>query len=55
MRSDCPSPPGSNGGEVMASVDDAGPNQQLVIADISADEEWVSMSTTYTAPLSAWR
>lgn len=41
--------------EVMASVDQSGHDEQLVIADISADGEWVSMPTTHTAPLSAWR
>lgn len=47
--------PGFNAGEVMASVDDAGTEQRLVIADISTDGEWVSMATTHTAPLPAWR
>jgi|GEM_PF-1754055 len=41
--------------EVMASVDDAGPEQRLVIADISVDEEWLSMSTVHTVPVTAWR
>jgi hypothetical protein len=55
MRSDQPTPSGADGGEVMASVDDAGTEQRLVIADISAEGEWVSMSTIDTVPLSQWR
>ena len=55
MQPDRPTPPGSEGGEVMASVDDAGPEQRLVIADISADDEWVAMATAHAASLSAWR
>lgn len=47
--------PHAPGAEVMASVDGSGTDEQLVIADISADDEWVSMSTSHTAPLVAWR
>jgi hypothetical protein len=46
---------GPDAGEVMASVDDAGAEERLVIADISADEEWVTMSTVHTTSLAAWR
>lgn len=55
MRSNRATAPGCDAGEVMASVDDAGTEQRLVIADISADGEWLSMSTVHTAPLASWR
>ena len=29
--------------EVMASIDAAGPRERLVIADITADDAWISM------------
>ena len=43
------------GTDVMASLDDDGPNSRLVIADISQDEAWVSMTADAATPLSAWR
>ncbi len=46
---DAPSP------EVMASVEEAGAQSRLVIADISRDDAWVSADTTATRGLEAWR
>jgi hypothetical protein len=44
-----------HGTDVMASLDDDGPESRLVIADISRDEAWVSMTADAATPLSAWR
>lgn len=41
--------------EVMASVEEAGPETRLVIADISQDGAWVSATTEATRGLEAWR
>jgi hypothetical protein len=46
---------GPNGTDVMASLDDDGPESRFVIADISRDEAWVSMTADAATPLSAWR
>ncbi|WP_232703258.1 DUF7556 family protein [Halobacterium wangiae] len=43
------------GTDVMASLDDEGPHSRLVIADISQDEAWVSMTAAAATPLAAWR
>lgn len=47
--------PGHCRSEVMASVDGDGSEERLVIADISADGEWLSMATAHTVPLAAIR
>lgn len=41
--------------DVMASIDDGGPEERLVIADVSRDEAWVTVPSADAAPLSAWR
>lgn len=41
--------------EVMASVEEAGSETRLVIADISQDGAWVSATETATRGLDAWR
>ncbi len=41
--------------EVMASVDDDGETERLVIADISREEAWLSMCVTDATSLSDWR
>ncbi|MDH5018811.1 DUF7556 family protein [Halobacterium rubrum] len=43
------------GTDVMASLDDDGPESRLVIADISTDDAWVSVTEADATPLSAWR
>lgn len=40
--------------EVMASIDDEGCDPRLVIADITADESWVSISAATAVRLSDW-
>lgn len=45
-----------DGDDVMASVDEEGYGEaRLVIADITRDEAWVSMSTDAATPLAAMR
>jgi hypothetical protein len=39
----------------MASLDDDGPESRLVIADISRDEAWMSVTEDHATALSAWR
>ncbi|MDX1745912.1 MAG: hypothetical protein R3324_08245 [Halobacteriales archaeon] len=41
--------------DVMASIDSNGHDETLVIADISTDDAWVSISTGAAAPLTEWR
>jgi hypothetical protein len=41
--------------EVMASVEAAGAEPRLVIADISRDDAWVSAPTETARGLEAWR
>lgn len=41
--------------EVMAAIDSDGHGPRLVIADISADESWLSMPATAAASLADWR
>ncbi|MFH5800150.1 hypothetical protein [Haladaptatus sp. DYF46] len=45
----------ANDSEVMASVDDDGQTERLVIADVSRDDAWICMRVTDTAALSNWR
>ncbi|MFC3477755.1 DUF7556 family protein [Halobacterium litoreum] len=45
----------AHGTDVMASLDEEGRESRLVIADISQDEAWVSMTADAATPLSAWR
>ena len=47
--------PAHAGTDVMASLDDDGPESRLVIADISTDDAWVSVTEADATPLSAWR
>lgn len=47
--------PAHRGTDVMASLDDDGPESRLVIADISTDDAWVSVTEAAATPLSAWR
>ena len=56
MSTDAAQPtPTVSGTDVMASLDDDGPESRLVIADITRDEAWVSMTEADATPLSAWR
>lgn len=41
--------------EVMAAIDSDGRGPRLVIADINADESWVSMPAAAAACLTDWR
>jgi len=47
--------PGEGGPEVMASIDADGDGARLVIADVTADETWLSVQETAAASLSEWR
>lgn len=40
---------------VMASLDDAGPEQRLVIADVDREGAWLSVVADAAATLPAWR
>ncbi|WP_232686748.1 DUF7556 family protein [Halobacterium zhouii] len=51
----CPPTPRDSGTDVMASLDGDGSDSRLVIADISRDEAWVSMTANDATPLPAWR
>ncbi|MFB6137588.1 MAG: hypothetical protein ABEJ42_04515 [Halobacteriaceae archaeon] len=57
MPSDTTAPGGSGpfGPDVMASVDDDGRESRFVIADISRDEAWVSVSADAATSLASWR
>jgi hypothetical protein len=46
---------GGPSAEVMASVEEAGAETRLVIADITRDGAWVSAAETATHGLEAWR
>ncbi|WP_423743654.1 hypothetical protein V5735_11525 (plasmid) [Haladaptatus sp. SPP-AMP-3] len=45
----------ANDSEVMASVDDDGEAERLVIADVSRDDAWICMRVSDTAALPNWR
>lgn len=47
--------PRDSGTDVMASLDGDGPDSKFVIADISRDEAWVSVTATDATTLTAWR
>ncbi len=49
------SAPVVNDAEVMASVDDDGDGERLVIADITCDSAWISMPVANTASIPDWR
>jgi hypothetical protein len=42
-------------GDVMTSVDGDGPGTQVIIADISRDEAWLSVPLTEASALGDWR
>lgn len=42
-------------GEVVGTVDDDGVNSEYVIADITADDAWLSMQTDDAPTLPDWR
>jgi hypothetical protein len=42
-------------GDVMASLDDAGPERRLVIANVDREEAWVSVVEDAAATLPDWR
>ena len=50
-----PGESGSHVPEVMASIDAEGDDPRLVIADITADGTWLSVSETAAASLAEWR
>lgn len=41
--------------EVMASIDGAASSRRLIIADVSADESWVSIPAANAIELPDWR
>jgi histidinol dehydrogenase len=41
--------------EVMASVDDNGRTERLIIADTTADGAWLSVPVSGSAPLREWQ
>ncbi len=55
MTTDAAQPANASGTDVMASLDDEGPESRLVIADISCDEAWMSVTADHATALSAWR
>lgn len=46
---------GADGRQVMAAIDSDGRGPRLVIADISADESWLSVPAANAADLADWR
>ncbi|MFC4552157.1 MULTISPECIES: DUF7556 family protein [Halorussus] len=42
-------------GNVMASVDDDGRTERLIIADTTADDAWLSVPTAGSTSLAEWR
>lgn len=42
-------------GEVMASLDDDGRTERLIIADTAADDAWLSVPVSGSAPLRDWQ
>ena len=50
-----PAGAGSEGPEVMASIDADGDAPRLVIADITADGTWLSAAEAAAASLAEWR
>ena len=55
MGEDGASVTGTGREEVMAAIDSDGHGPRLVIADINADDSWVSMSATAAPCLADWR
>jgi hypothetical protein len=55
MGDDAASVPESSRHEIMAAIDSDGHGPRLVIADINADESWVSIPATAAACLTDWR
>lgn len=55
MGEDAAGVSGPSPNEVMAAIDSDGRGPRLVIADISADESWLSMPATAAASLADWR
>jgi hypothetical protein len=55
MSTDAAQPTPKAGTDVMASLDGDGPESRLVIADITRDEAWVSVTEADATALSAWR
>ncbi|MFB6135978.1 MAG: hypothetical protein ABEJ04_04395 [Halobacteriaceae archaeon] len=47
--------PGSDPDDVVTAVDEGPDGERLVIADVSRDEAWVSMTAEGAAPLDDWR
>jgi hypothetical protein len=48
-------PDRSEGGEVVASVDRADDDESFVIADITVEDAWLSVTATDAPTLRAWR
>ncbi|WP_254538407.1 DUF7556 family protein [Halomarina litorea] len=42
-------------GEVMAALDNAGPTTQFIIADVTRDDAWLSITASETLDLDEWR
>jgi len=40
---------------VVGAIDDDGSCKKYIIADISTDDAWISVTETEAAPLEAWR
>lgn len=43
------------GTDVMASIDDEGAEERLVIADVSRDDAWLAVPSADAAALGEWR
>lgn len=54
MASDTQAVPATAEHEVMAAVDDDGPEERLIIADVSSEGAWLSMPTSGPTSLRAW-
>jgi hypothetical protein len=45
----------ADSGDVMAALDDDGSDSRLVIADVSREEAWVSVTADAATRLPEWR
>ena len=54
MATDTVTPSGHGAPEVMASIDGEGERSRLVIADVTADGTWLSVSAEAAATLTEW-
>ena len=55
MATDAVAPSGPGGPEIMAAIDADAEGRRLVIADVTAEETWLSVPEDAAALLTEWR